>query len=322
MLSVRNSNIGLYCLENGKNLSISDYNTGESWIMDEESLVYGDVDNAGGHKAKLKALIPLKAEKIANDKLCLTYSAAISTVMMIYTLCEEYIEVVLSSNISDEIGIVSFPGSFNSSQASKKYLLPIIQGMLWDGRGKPFESRLQEAGHSGFTMAMLGIIGRKGGLLCTSETADDCLWWIGKDKEERTWATNLQVNSLGTMRYDRRVRLYLTKPTITDIAKTYRKRVIERGRFITWEEKIKERPALERLFGTIMCFIGYCQDELDYAKECEKLKAYGFDKALLYSVRFNSYSKEFLMGGFPPINLNKEVIKQIKALGYDVAPWS
>ncbi len=322
LLSIKNSNLGLYCRENGTGLSISDYVTGETWTIDENTLVYGAVDNEGGHKSELKVLIAVKGELVGDDKLRLTYMAGKETVEVIYTVCSEYIEIVIPSNISNNIGIISLPGSFNSSNGIKKYVLPIMQGMLWDGKGEPFESRMQEAYHHGFYMAMFGIMGMKGGLLCTAETADDCLWWVGKDKEEKTWVTNLQVDSLGTMRYDRCVRVYPTKSTITEIAKTYRKRIVEKGRFISWEEKIKERPALNRLFGTIMCFIGYCQDEIDYAKECEKLKAYGFDKALIYAVRFNTYSKDFLMGGFPPINLSKEVVKDIKAIGYDVAPWT
>ena len=309
-------------MDNGKSLSITDYQTGETWVIDENRLVYGNVDNAEGHRSTLKPMTASKAELIDDDKLLLTFDAGKNPVNMIYTLYPDYVEVLLPSCISNDIGIISFPGSFNPSDNNKKYVLPIMQGMLWDGKGESFETRYHEAGHGGFSLAMFGVLGQKGGLLCVAETADDCLWWVGKDKDSSTWATNLQVDSLGTMRYDRCVRLYPTKSEITDIAKAYRKRIIEKGRFKSWEEKIKERPALERLFGTIMCFIGYCQDDLDYVRESKKLKAYGFDKALLYSVRFNTYSKDFQMGGFPPIYLDKEVIQQIKDIGYDVAPWS
>lgn len=322
MLSIRNSNIGVYCMENGRGLGIVDLRSGESWNMDENSLVYGEVDNAMGERTALNPLKAVKAEISGNDKLCLTYHAGGGTISMIYTLYPDYVEVHLPANTSGEIGVISFPGSFNPSDGRKKYVLPIMQGMLWDGRGEPFDWRLREAWHVGFSMAMFGVLGMKGGLLCAAETSDDCIWWLGKDNKSRTWVSNLQVDSLGTMRYDRYVRLYPTGPTITDIAKKYRKRVMERGRFKSWEEKIIERPALKRLFGTIMCFIGYCQDNLDYARECEKLKAYGFDKALIYPVRFNTYNRDFLMGGVQPINLGKDTVRRIKDIGYDVAPWT
>ena len=322
MLSIQNELITLTCTEDGQNLSIVDSITREEWTLDRDRLVYGSVDQAEGRKAELKPMVPASATLQSADSLVITYQAGDHPIRMIYTLLPDCLEVVMPADVSAEIGLVSFPGSFNPTSGSKKYILPVMQGMLWDGRGEPFETRFHEAGHSGFSMAMFGILAENGGLLFAGETTDDCLWWVGKDQSAKTWATNLQVDSLGTMRYDRRIRLYFTQPNITDLAKTYRRRIIERGRFISWEEKIKDRPALNRLFGTIMCFIGYCQDDLDYVAECKKLKAMGFNQALLYAVRFNTYSKDFQMGGFPPIYLDKQTIQEIKDIGYDVAPWS
>ncbi|NLO82862.1 MAG: hypothetical protein GX094_07380 [Clostridiales bacterium] len=322
MISLKNHRLGLYCMEDGRGMSINDFLTGETWTLDESSLVYGGVDNSKGRKAALNRLELKKAEIVGEDRIKLRLQAGAGHINLIFVLGSDYIEVILPADQDDKLGIISMPGSFFPAGGKARYLLPIMQGMLWDGRGEPFETKYGEAAHGGFSMAMFGVLGRKGGLLCAAETYDDCLWWVGKDVEGRTWAANLQVDSLGSMRYERRVRLYPVKASITDVAKTYRRRVIERGRFLSWEEKIKERPALKRLFGAIMCFIGYCQDDIDYVKECRKLKAYGFDKALIYPVRFNTYSKNFLMGGYPPIYLDRDVIQKIKELGYDVAPWS
>ncbi len=127
---------------------------------------------------------------------------------------------------------------------------------------------------------------------------------------------------MGAFRYERKVRLYLTDPDIVAIAKQYRRKVIEQGRFITWEEKIAARPALERLFGALMCFIGYCEDSVDYVSGAQKLKAYGFERALMYPARFNIYHHPILMGGVPAINLEARTVEAIKSLGYDLAPWS
>ncbi|HHY82494.1 MAG TPA: hypothetical protein GX505_07420 [Clostridiales bacterium] len=322
MIILKNERIGLFCREDGHGLSINDFITGETWILDEQSLVYGEVDNAGGRKAVLHGLKVQKAELLDGGRMRLSLKAGKNSVSMIFTLGPDYAEVMLPAQEAGDIGVISLPGSFQPAGCKAKYLLPIMQGMLWDGRGDAHQTRYGEAHHTGFTMAMFGVLGQKGGLMCTAETYDDCLWWVGKDEKGRTWAANLQVDSLCSMRYDRYMRFYPVKSSITDVAKAYRKRVKERGRFISWEEKIKDRPALKRLFGTVMCFIGYCQDDLDYVKECKKLKAYGIDKALIYSVRFNTYSKNFLMGGFPPIYLDAEVIRQIKEIGYDVAPWT
>ena len=322
MLSISCDKLALFCQENGHGLTLQDRENGESWLMDEQTLVFGGVDNAGGRQTQLKPM-SLQQASLANPKtIQITLLAGETAITIDYTLEHDFLEIRLPAIHSLDIGILSLPGSFQPASGKPKYLLPIMQGMMWDGRGEACEHRYWEAGHGGFSMAMYGVLGKNGGLLFAAETADDCLWWVGKDQNGRTWATNLQVDSLGTMRYERIMRLYPVPANITSLAKRYRARVMERGRFISWEEKIAERPALKRLFGTIMCFIGYCQDDIDYAHESRKLKAYGFDKALLYSVRFNTYSKDFLMGGYPPINLDRDVIREIKDLGFDVAPWS
>jgi hypothetical protein len=197
-----------------------------------------------------------------------------------------------------------------------------MQGMLWDGRGHPFSLIRSEGAHLGFTMPFAGYLAKRGGLLVTAETRDDCRWWFGKDDAGRCWAAGLQIASLGTMRYERTARIYLTDADIVAVAKTYRRKVIEQGRFKTWDEKIAERPSLERIFGALMCYIGYCEDDLDYVEGCRKLKAYGFDRVLLYPGRFNMYYPDIRMGGVPAIHLSRETVEAIKALGYDMAPWS
>jgi hypothetical protein len=106
------------------------------------------------------------------------------------------------------------------------------------------------------------------------------------------------------------------------VAKRYRSRVKEKGRFISFKEKIEKRPELERMFGALMCYVGYCQDDIDYVANFKRLKDFGFDKALVYPVRFNTYTDKFTMGGEPPINLSDDELAQIKDIGYDICPWT
>ena len=238
----------------------------------------------------------------------------------VYDIRDDYIEITLPVCDADK---VTMPSSFGVDGAEKKqYLLPIMQGMLWNGDGKPFESYRWEAGHHGFAMPMFAVLSDKGGYLYVAETMDNCGWIVGKDDSERTYCYNVQNASAGGMRYDRKSRIYFTDNTITAAAKQYREYVKSKGRFITFREKIEKRPALERLFGALMCYIGYCQDDIDYVENFKRLKEYGFDRALAYPVRFNTYTEDFLMGGQPPINLSDGEIEEIKALGYDVAPWT
>jgi hypothetical protein len=79
---------------------------------------------------------------------------------------------------------------------------------------------------------------------------------------------------------------------------------------------------IERLFGALMTFTGYNQESIDYVAACRKLRDFGFERALLYPLRFNTYSQDFLMGGDRPIWLPDDDLDAIKQLGYDIAPWT
>lgn len=322
MVNVSNGKLAVICEENGRGLTVIDRQREVNWLLDERTLIFEKAGGSDMISGVPRPLTPVFAEKLNDCTLTVSLKAEEETISFYYSLNEEYIEVRLKTPVSPDIGIISMPGSFSPCRGNMRLLLPIMQGVLWDGRGQAFDWRRPECGHGGFSMAMIGYLAEKGGLLFTAETCDDILWWLGKDDSGRFWAANLQTASLGSMNYDRVTRLYVTDPSITDVSRKYRRKVIEQGNFKNWDEKIAERPSLERLFGTLMCFVGYCRDDIDYARECKKLVNYGFDRALIYPVRFNIYNRDILMGGKPPIDLSPEQVKEIKGLGFDVAPWS
>lgn len=313
--------------DDGSGLALTDLFRAETWHLDEVRLVYSEGTlEAGGGRA-LKPLRPVSAGLLSESVIRLEAAAGDSAsnsglrICFDLTLADDHLQVTLRPEVESSVAMVAPPCAFAPASGAKRYVLPIMQGMLWDGRGGDFEERRGDGGHTGFSMAMMGTLGERGGLLMTAETGDDSRWWFGKTGAD-FWCTNLQTTSLGEFRYPRQARIYPTAPTVTDIAKRYRARIMERGRFRSWEEKIEERPNLERLFGSLWCFIGYCGDELDYAAECEKLCRAGFDRAFVYPTRFNTYHPDFQMGGRPPILIPDEQLARIKDIGYDVAPWS
>lgn len=330
MIAIHNDNLTVACGPNGRDLAIVDEKRGTRWALDEQTLVWGN----GADLTRRYPLLPLAARAENNDRIVVTCGATDgphpreASLEIRYTLHDDCIEVRLPVSARDDIRFISMPGGFAPAGERLRLLLPIMQGMLWDGRGPDMEDSHHmdlirgEGSHDGFSMALIGYLGERGGLLLTAETRDDARWWFGKDPSGRFWAANLQVDSLGTMRYERIVRIYPTNADIVALARRYRKRVQERGRFITWDDKIAARPGLERLFGALMCFVGYCQDDIDYVDGCRKLKAYGFDRALVYPARFNVYREGISMGGRPAVRLSGEQVAAIEALGYDVAPWS
>lgn len=283
-------------------ITFTDLKRGVVWTLDNETLLCdGDI-------------MIFQSADIMNNVLTIKYDRCAFTFEIIYN----YVEITM---LVDNAHTVSMPSSF-TTEGNLKYLLPIMQGMLWDCGGEPFESRRGEAGHHGFSMPMFSVLSEKGGYLYIAETMDNCHWIIGKGSQSRTWAYNAHTASLTCEWHVRKGRVYFVDSSVSKAAKTYREYVQEKKRFISFSEKIQKRPELTRLFGSIMCYLGYCQDDIDYVGNLKRLKDYGFDKALVYPVRFNTYSEDFLMGGQPPIDLSDDEIDDIKALGYDVAPWT
>ncbi|MCJ7550209.1 MAG: glycoside hydrolase [Anaerolineae bacterium] len=318
MITISNENLAVVCDESAHGLSVVDARRGVRWSLDEQTLVWGN----SADLSQRQPLVPLRASSTGHEALTLTYRAGGTELQIIYTLHDTHVEVRFPPPPANDLQFTALPGSFVPDEPQHRLLLPIMQGMLWDGRGPAFDMVRAEGSHFGFSMAFLGTLTSRGGLLVTAETRDDLRWWMGKDAAGRSWTTPIQIASLGTMRYERVARIIMTDPDIVAIAKAYRARVQERGRFISWEEKLEERPGLAHLFGALMTFVGYCQDDIDYAAACRKLRAYGFDRALIYPVRFNAYGSDIQMGGRPAINLDAGTIAAIKDLDYDVAPWS
>jgi len=325
MVSIENNNVKIE-IGNGL-LTATDLQSGTRWRLEEHSLFYGGsilssedwpLDNFENmlNRMTLKRFVLLNG-----STLMVCYDASGAEISYVYSLLPDGFEVRLLLNNTSKIETISMPGSFAPENGGKKLLLPIMQGIQWDGRGQNISEIQKSGGHLGFTMQMYGILAETGGLLCAAEESVDSRWWYVKDNDGFR-VQNLAVASLGEIGYERVVRFHFTQPAITAVAKRYRQSVIDAGRFISWEEKIKTRPYLECLFGTLMCFIGYSQDNIDYVKQCKKLRAMGFERALIYPVEFNTYSLGFKMGGLPPIRLSDEDIEKIKAIGYDVAPWS
>ena len=324
MFTIQNATITVTCDESGRDLALIDQKRGTRWQLDPLSLGFQTRFEGpwGGAEADLLPLVPSAARAAGLGSLLVSYRAGEAVLEVQYRLQDAYLEVRLPVPTSGLVGLVTLPGSFVPEGERFQLLLPIMQCMLWDGRGPAFRALRGEGSHLGFSMPWIGCTVQCGGLLVIAETQDDCRWWFGKDDAGRVWATNAQVSSVGDMRYERAVRVYVTEPDLVAVAKQYQRYVIEQGRFKNWDEKIAERPAVERLFGSLMCYIGYCQDDVDYLAGCQKLKAYGFQRSFLYPGRFNMYYPDIRMGGVPAIDLPRQTIEAIKALGYDMAPWS
>jgi hypothetical protein len=96
---------------------------------------------------------------------------------------------------------VALPGAFAPESQKLRLALPVMQGLLFDGRGETFEETLGYGGHFALSMAMLGYLNERAGLLVSVESLTDWSTVVGKRGNGGIYAYVNQTASLGTMRY-------------------------------------------------------------------------------------------------------------------------
>ncbi|MEW6750432.1 MAG: hypothetical protein AB1505_05575 [Candidatus Latescibacterota bacterium] len=315
---ITNESVEVRCGADGTGLALVDRRRGAVWHLDEATRTWRSAQDRGTRR-----LGPGRATRLSDDCLRLEFQAGAERLAFTWQLLPDGVEVTLACE-PDSGGVqgVALPGSFYPASGPLRLALPVMQGVLFGGHGAPFEEELRYGGHASLSMAMLGYLGASASLLLSVESLWDWSAAVGQTPEGRPQACAVQGPSLQRLHYPRTVRLLPTDPGLVPLCKRYRRRVQERGGWKSWEEKVAEKPSLERLFGALMAFIGYNQAPLDYVAQCRRLRQAGFDRAFLYPVRFSTYSQDFRMGGDLPIDLGDEEIARIRALGYDVAPWS
>lgn len=216
----------------------------------------------------------------------------------------------------------TLPGGFRPGDTDTlPVAIPKNQGVWHRGTGGPFCFHLPREGHSGWTMPFFAPVGTSEALLTIIEDEHDARIWFEKTQSGRLRVAPIMDPSLSQLRYDRSVLLQFVEPDLTAICRAYRQHVQDAGNFVSWEEKIEARPNIEKLFGALMCFIGYCQDEdLDYAASLRALKGMGFDRAFVYPVSMGNLVEDFPMGGRPPIDI-RQLLGLLDELGYLGASW-
>ena len=173
-------------------------------------------------------------------------------------------------------------------------------------------------------MGMGGLLGAQGGLLMTPDALTNWGVTYGEDMRGPLFYFKCQpcpVQGWQAMT----LRICPTDNTVTALAKRYRTFAQQRGQWKSWSEKIAAKPVLQSLFGAVMTFIGYVQnDEIDYVANVQALHDYGFDSIFIYPVRFAHWKQDFTMaGGRKPIWLSDETLTALKAIdGVQLAPWT
>ena len=179
------------------------------------------------------------------------------------------------------------------------------------GTGAPAARRsiMHREGHGGFSMPFFAVVGEREALLTIVEHEHDARIWFQKSRGRTRRVARDCRTPRGRLRYDRSVLLRFVEPN----AHRHLRGVppVRQGRAATssrGRRRSRRGPNLEKLFGALMCFIGYCQDEdLDYAASFKRLKAMGFDRAFVYPLVMGNIVEGFKMGGRPAIDIRKHL---------------
>ena len=262
-----------------------------------------------------------RVERLSDQALLVSHRGPAGELVLRYELTGETCRVTVLAGRST-VTTTTLPGAFRPTGVkAPAVVLPKNQGVWHRGTGKPFSLHLARNGHSGWSMPFFAVVGEREALLTIIETEHDGRIWFEKTDDGLIRIASLQDPTRGALTYDRSVLLRFVAPEVNSIAKAYRQYVQERGHFLSWEEKLEKRPHLDRLFGALMCFIGYCQDEgLDYAASFRALRAIGFERSFVYPLAIGNPAQDFLMGGRPPIDIRHH-LRLLEELGYLAASW-
>jgi hypothetical protein len=317
MIEMITQKLSLFIAEDGSAACITDRERHCSWHV--------DLDRGGyrlrGDRRTLRPL-PAGAARRTDGGIEVRYPAGGGSFVHRYMLADDHVEVTLECD-ADEVESVSLPAPVRPDEGPRRVAAPIYQGMLLGPEGEEWERTLGPGGHFNFSMAMAAVLGERGGMVVCHESPSNWTVRIGRTAEGPAFQF-VQERCPIEGWTGAQVRLYPTDSEVTAACKCYRARVMERGHFVSWAEKIERKPILRDLFGAAMAFIGYNEcPGLDYASGAQALRTMGFESVFYYPVRMFQYSLDFQMGGDAPIWLSDEAIAAIKSVeGAHVAPWA
>ena len=334
MKTINDSKYELAVSDDGSRVTLRNLASGVLWTMDAGTALSdgSSADNveygldparipAGRAFARAWDSSAGSVEALGDRALLVTRRGPAGQAAFRWELCADGVRIALLAARTTATS-AALPGAFRPQGAnSVPVALPKNQGVWHKGAGGPVRFNLHREGHGGFTMPFFAVVGEREALLTIVEHEHDARIWFEKSEDGRVAAAAIADPSNGAIRYNRSVLLRFVEPTLTAVCASYREYVKDTGRLVTWEEKIAARPNLERLFGALMCFIGYCQDsDLDYAASLKRLRASGFDRAFVYPLSMGNLLEDFKMGGRPPIDIRKH-LPLVEELGYISAAW-
>ena len=332
MLVIKNKIITVSMKKNGTDVIISDNIRKERFVLDEKTRYVSSkverfddkpfsFDAVFGKSSKVSLAGSGKAEKQNKNSIVCTYKTKSGNIKLTWILEEDRLRVFADCNIENCATALTLPGTFRLEKGKDfTSAVPNGQGILHTGKGIGFYRPLQIQGHShGRSLDMFAQTSGKAALITITESDSDAVLHWEKTSQGKINLMWVQHASMGKLSYTREAVLMFTPPDITSICKKYRAYEIEKDRFKTWEEKIKDRPNIENIFGACRVFLGYQHDEkLDYLASFKKLKKMGIDKAIVYPVYFGNTQddKDFKKNGIAKWTDLRKIVPDLQKMGY------
>ncbi|MCK4401054.1 hypothetical protein KAW08_01970 [bacterium] len=211
-------------------------------------------------------------------------------------------------NMDEEQVAISFPynlGKFSAKEQGQ-FVLPYKAGLLLSF---PREDTILQDDwiYGSLTMPIFGVLRNKNGLACIIETPFDCRVKTSANQlpDENVGISPIFVFENKRLNYERMLDyFFVSNATYVDIAKVYRKRLIEKGRFVSLKQKIEENPEVEKLVGAVVWKHNvFCNERPEGVKKD-------------YSLYVRD-SKQAVMEGKPANWTAKELFATAKERGFD-----
>ena len=159
-------------------------------------------------------------------------------------------------NMDEEQLEIAFPcelGGFRSCEPGE-LVLPYGAGIIVRfPHGS--SGRLDHWVYGFLNMPIFGILRGDHGLACIVETPFDCRFRtsINQNSKREVGISPVFVFEQGRLNYRRSVEyVFMQRATHVDVAKAYRRRLIEGGRFVSLKQKMAENPEVENLVGAVV----------------------------------------------------------------------
>lgn len=208
------------------------------------------------------------------------------------------------------------------------------QGRLLTGKPGPLETErsdlrelsMSEGQHRLRCFGVLGdtrVIGsaRAGYLAIIDENADARIH-VSQAQDGRLSACVSWLPSRGTLGYARTLRYrFQDRPTVTTLAKGFRRYVRTTGLFKSLKEKIAERPRVGNLIGATACFIGYEDSALDYVGTFRELRKMGHERFFIFPLYHINCGFEGHFAGMK-IGDFRSLAAPLRELGGMIGSWT